>query len=92
MTGGAVVKAAAGGATRRLVQTFVIFCVLAAGAAASLVGVALAASSNELFLGAVARHHAADLAVTLDASQGHHGGPGQDPPPARRDPGRGSLR
>jgi putative ABC transport system permease protein len=69
VTGGAVVKAAAGGATRRLVQTVVIFCVLAAGSAASLVGLALAASSDELFLGAVARQHAADLAVTIDVAK-----------------------
>jgi putative ABC transport system permease protein len=69
VTGGAVVKAAAGGATRRLVQTVVIFCVIAAGASASLVGLALAASSNELFLGAVTRHHAADLAATIDAAK-----------------------
>ena len=69
MTGGAVVKAAAGGVTRRLVPTVVIFCVLAAGSAASLVGLALTASSNELFLGAIARQHAADLAVTVDAAK-----------------------
>ncbi len=69
MIGGAVVKAAAGGVTRRLVPTVVIFCVLAAGSTASLVGLALAESSNELFLGAVARHHAADLAVTIDTAK-----------------------
>ena len=49
MTGRAVLMAASAGATRRLVQTVVVFFVLAAGAAACTLGLALAASANEGF-------------------------------------------
>jgi putative ABC transport system permease protein len=69
VTGGAVLRAASAGMTRRLVPTVVIFCVLAAGAAAAVLGLTLATNSNELFLTAFARSHGAQLAVTVDAAK-----------------------
>ena len=68
MTGGPVLRAAAGGITR-LVPTVVVFVVLAASTAAALVGVTLLTSANELFYNAVAAQHGADLAVTIDAAR-----------------------
>ena len=62
-------RAAAGGITRRLVPTVVVFVVLAASTAAALVGVTLLTSANELFYNAVAAQHGADLAVTIDAAR-----------------------
>jgi len=64
-----VLRAAAGGITRRLVPTVVVFVVLAASTAAALVGVTLLTSANELFYHAVATQHGADLAVTVDAAR-----------------------
>ena len=64
-----VLRAAAGGITRRLVPTVVVFVVLAASTAAALVGVTLLTSANELFYNAVAAQHGADLAVTIDAAR-----------------------
>ena len=69
MTGGAVLKAASGGLTRRPVQTVVIFLVLAAGAAAAMLGLTLATNSNELFLTAFTRSHGAQLAVTVNSAK-----------------------
>jgi len=69
VTGGAVLRAASAGATRRLVPTVVIFLVLAAGTAAALLGLTLATSSNELFLTAFTRSHGAQLAVTVDTAK-----------------------
>ena len=69
MTGGAVLKAAERGAARRLVQTVVVFLVLAAGAAACTLGLTLAASANQGFYTAFAAAHGAHLAVTINASE-----------------------
>jgi putative ABC transport system permease protein len=69
MTGGAVLRAAMAGAARRLVPTVVIFCVLAAGSAAALLGLTLVTNSNELFLAAFARSRGAQLAVTADSAK-----------------------
>ena len=69
MTSGAVLRAASAGASRRLVPTVVIFLVLAAGAAAALLGLTLATNSNELFLTAFTRSHGAQLAVTADSAK-----------------------
>jgi putative ABC transport system permease protein len=69
VTGGAVLKAASAGVTRRPVQTAVIFLVLAAGAAAALLGLTLVTNSNELFLTAFTRSHGAQLAVTVSSAK-----------------------
>ena len=68
MTGGAVLKVATAGVTRRLVPSVVIFLVLTAGAAAGLLGLTLVTNSNELFLTAFARQDGAQLAVTFNAA------------------------
>ncbi len=69
MTGGAVLRAASGGVTRRRVQTAVVFVVLVTGSAAALLGMSLATSANAQFLGGFTRQHGADLAVTVDAAK-----------------------
>jgi putative ABC transport system permease protein len=69
VTGGAVLTAASRGLARRLVPSVVIFCVLAAGAAAAMLGLTLATNSNELFLTAFTRSHGAQLAVTVRAAK-----------------------
>ena len=69
MTGGAALKAASGGLTGRPGQTVVIFLVLAAGAAAALLGLTLVTNSNELFLAAFSRSHGAQLAVTVSSAK-----------------------
>jgi len=69
MSGSAVLTAASAGVTRRLVQTTVVFLVLAAGAAASTLGLTLAASANEGFATAFAAAHGAHLALTINVSK-----------------------
>jgi putative ABC transport system permease protein len=69
VTGSAVLTAASAGVTRRVVQTVVVFLVLAVGAAATLLGLALAASANEGFYTTFAAAHGAHLAVTINASK-----------------------
>lgn len=69
MTAGPVLRAAAGGVTRRLVQTAVIFLVLTAASAAALLGLTLLTNANELFYNAVASQRGADLAVTIDSGK-----------------------
>jgi hypothetical protein len=69
MTGAAVLKAAPAGATRRLVQTVVIFVVLAVATTAALVGLALASNPTLAFQAVSTRYHTADLAVTIDAAK-----------------------
>jgi putative ABC transport system permease protein len=54
---------------RRLVQTAVIFLILAAATAAALLGVSLLTNANELFYNAVAAHHGADVSATVDAGK-----------------------
>jgi putative ABC transport system permease protein len=69
MIGGAVLTGAWAGATRRRVPTVVIFCVLAAGTAAALLGLTLVTNSNELFLTAFTDARGAQLAVTADTAR-----------------------
>ena len=69
MTGGAVLKAALAGVSRRPVQTVVIFAVLAMATAAVLVALTLATYPTRAFQAVSARYHAADLAVTIDAAK-----------------------
>ena len=69
MTGGAVLKAAAAGTARRLVQTVVVFLVLGTAATAAVVALTLAATPTLAFQAVSARYHSADLAVTIDAAK-----------------------
>jgi putative ABC transport system permease protein len=69
VTGRAVLTAASRGAARHLVQTTVIFGVVAAAAAAGTLGLTLATSANEGFAATLAADHGADLAVTIDAAK-----------------------
>ena len=69
MTAAPVLRAASGGITRRLVQSTVVFVVLAASTAAAVLGVTLLTSANELFYSAFAARRGADLAVTIDAAR-----------------------
>jgi putative ABC transport system permease protein len=69
VTGGAVLKVASAGAARRLVQTVVVFVVLASAATAALVGLALASNPTLAFQAVSTRYHTADLAVTIDATK-----------------------
>jgi putative ABC transport system permease protein len=69
VSGAPVLRAASGGISRRLVQTVVVFLVLAASTAAAVLGVTLLTSANELFYHAVAAQHGADLAVTIDSAR-----------------------
>jgi putative ABC transport system permease protein len=69
VTAAPVLKAASAGAIRRLVQSAVVFGVLAASSAAALLGLALLAAASEGFNATCAVTHCADLAVTINASK-----------------------
>jgi putative ABC transport system permease protein len=69
MTGGAVLKAASGGAARRLVQSAVIFGVLTASSAAALLGLTLLTSASQGFYAGCAATRCADLAVTINSAK-----------------------
>jgi putative ABC transport system permease protein len=69
VTDGAVLKAARSGVLRRPVQTIVILCVVMAASAAGVLGLSLATSANEQFLGAFAKSRGADLAVTFTTAK-----------------------
>jgi len=69
VTAAPVLKAASAGAVRRLVQSAVVFGVLAASSAAALLGLALLATASEGFDATCAVTHCADLAVTINASK-----------------------
>jgi putative ABC transport system permease protein len=69
MSAGAVLRAAAGGLTRRLVQTVVVFVLLTAASAEALLGLALVTSANESFFNGFAANHGADVAVSIDSSK-----------------------
>jgi putative ABC transport system permease protein len=69
MTAAPVLKAASAGAVRRLVQSAVVFGVLAASSAAALLGLALLATASEGFYATCAVTHCADIAVTINASK-----------------------
>jgi putative ABC transport system permease protein len=69
VTAAPVIKAASGALTRRMVQTLVIFVVLAVAAAAATLGLCLLTNANEAFTSSFAAHHGADVAVTVDTSR-----------------------
>ena len=69
MTAAPVIRAASAGAVRRLVQSAVVFLVLAASSAAALLGLALLATASEGFYATCAVTHCAQLAVTVNASK-----------------------
>ena len=64
-----VLGAAWAGAARRLVQSLVVFAVLAVSSAAALTGLTLAFAANAGSAAAIAVTHGADLAVTINASK-----------------------
>jgi putative ABC transport system permease protein len=65
----AVIRAAFGGASRRVVQSVVVFGVLAVASAAALMGLALYATARVGFYGGCAVTHCAQLAVTIDSAK-----------------------
>jgi hypothetical protein len=69
MRHGTVLKMAAAGMARRLVQTAVVFVVLGTAATAAVVGLTLAATPTLAIQAVSARYHIADLAVTIDAAK-----------------------
>ncbi len=69
VTAAPVVRAASAGVVRRLVQSAVIFAVLAASSAAALLGLALLATASEGFYASCAVTHCAQLAVTIDPAK-----------------------
>jgi hypothetical protein len=69
VTGGAVLTAASAGARRRLVQSAVVFVVVAVVGTASLLGLTMLTSANEAFQAAFTVRHGAHLAVTVDAAK-----------------------
>jgi putative ABC transport system permease protein len=70
VTAGPVIRAASGGLLRRhLVQTVVIFLVLAASTAAATLGLTLLTNANEAFENGFAAHHGADVAVTVNSAR-----------------------
>ncbi len=64
-----VLHAAWAGAARRLVQSLVVFAVLAVSCAAALTGLTLYAAANAGYAAGVAATHGADLAVTINAAK-----------------------
>jgi putative ABC transport system permease protein len=69
VTAAPVIRAASAGASRRLVQTVVIFVVLTAATAAALLGLTLTTSATELFQNAFTRQRGADLALTVNMAK-----------------------
>jgi len=67
--GTAVLKAAAAGMARRLVQTVVVFMVLGTAGTAAVVALTLATTATLAFQAVSAHYHSADLAVTIDAAK-----------------------
>ncbi|MGO9218786.1 MAG: FtsX-like permease family protein [Streptosporangiaceae bacterium] len=69
MRAGPVLQAAWAGAARKLVQSLVVFAVLAVSSAAALTGLTLVFAANAGSSAAIAATHGADLAVTINASK-----------------------
>jgi FtsX-like permease family len=69
MRHGTVLKMAAAGMARRLVQTAVVFVVLGTAATAAVIGLTLAATPALAIQAVSARYHIADLAVTIDTAK-----------------------
>jgi len=64
-----VLRVAWAAAARRLVQSLVVFAVLAVSSAAALTGLTLDAAANQGYAAAIAATHGADLAVTINAAK-----------------------
>ena len=64
-----MVRAAWAGAARRLVQSLVVFAVLAVSSAAAVTGLTLAFAANAGYAAGIAVTHGADLAVTINAAK-----------------------
>ena len=64
-----VLQAAWTGAARRVVQSLVVFAVLAVSSAAVLTGLSLALAGNAGYAAGLVSTHAADLALTISASK-----------------------
>jgi putative ABC transport system permease protein len=64
-----VLQAAWAGAARRLVQSLVVFVVLAVSSAAAVTGLTLVFAANAGYAAGIAVTHGADLAVTINASK-----------------------
>jgi hypothetical protein len=79
VNGWPVLKAAAAGMGRRLVQTVVVFMVLATAATAAVVGLTPAATPTLAFQAVSARYHRGSPGLRA----GDRGGPGLAIPPAR---------
>lgn len=69
MVTGPVLKAAAGGAGRRWVQTGVIFVVVGVAASCGVLGLTLTTNSDLNFQTALAKRRPPDLAVMIDAAK-----------------------
>ena len=69
MRAGPVLRAAAAGASRRLVPTMVVLVVVAAAAATAVLGLAMATSSTVAYQIARANRHSPDLTLTVDAAK-----------------------
>jgi len=69
MTAAPVLRAAWAGAARRLVQSLVVFAVLAVSSAAAVTGLTLYAAANVGYAAGIASTHGADLALTVNAAQ-----------------------
>jgi putative ABC transport system permease protein len=69
MSAGPVLRAAWAGAARRLVQSLVVFAVLAVSSAAAVTGLTLYAAANVGNAAGIAATHGADLAVTINAAK-----------------------
>ena len=69
MSGTPVLQAAWAGTARRLVQSLVVFAVLAVSCAAALTGLTLYAAANAGYAAGVASTHGADLAVTINSAK-----------------------
>lgn len=64
-----VLAAAWAGTARRLVQSLVVFAVLAVSSAAAVTGLTLVAAAKQAYTATLKAEHGADLTVTIDASK-----------------------
>jgi len=69
VSGVAVIRAASGGALRRVVQSVVVLGVLVFSTAAALLALAVLTSANQGFADAFANEHEPDIAVTLNSTK-----------------------
>ncbi len=64
-----MIRAASGGAVRRVVQSVVVLGVLVFSTAAALLALAVLTSANQGFADAFANEHEPDIAVTLNSAK-----------------------